>query len=306
MKRDFVAETDFTTKEIDRVFELCAAMKNKKIAPKPLAGKTVGCIFHKASLRTRVSFEVGVAELGGNSLYITEKEIELGKRETIYDAAKVLSRYLAMITIRTFSHSDVEQLAGHSEIPVINALTDLLHPCQILGDAFTIIEKKGRLDGLRIVYLGDGNNIANSLINLARRYPIRLVIGTNPGTLPDQTLVRAAQTEDVGSVEVVFNPKEAATAADVLYTDVWASMGQKHLAEEKAELLKDFQVNDALLKLAKPDCLVMHCLPALRNAEITDSVMDGPNSVVFDQAENRLHIQKAIMLVLMDQKLLGT
>jgi ornithine carbamoyltransferase len=306
MKRDFVAETDFTTKEIDRVFDLCAAMKNKKIAPKPLAGKTVGCIFHKASLRTRISFEVGVAELGGNSLYITEKEIELGKRETIYDAAKVLSRYLAMITIRTFAHSDVEQLARHSEIPVVNALTDLLHPCQILGDAFTIIEKKGKLDGLRIVYLGDGNNIANSLINLARRYPIKLVIGTNPGTLPDQTLVNAAQAEKVGSVEVVFNPKEAATAADVIYTDVWASMGQKHLAEEKAELLKDFQVNDALLKLAKPDCLVMHCLPALRNAEITDSVMDGPNSVVFDQAENRLHIQKAIMLVLMDQKLLGT
>jgi ornithine carbamoyltransferase len=306
MKRDFVAETDFTTKEIDRVFELCAAMKNKKIAPKPLAGKTVGCIFHKASLRTRISFEVGVAELGGNSLYITEKEIELGKRETIYDAAKVLSRYLAMITIRTFAHSDVEQLARHAEIPVINALTDLLHPCQILGDAFTIIEKRGKLDGLRIVYLGDGNNIANSLINLARRYPIKLVIGTNPSTLPDPTLVKAAQAEKVGSVEVVFNPKEAATAADVIYTDVWASMGQKHLAEEKAELLKDFQVNDALLKLAKPDCLVMHCLPALRNAEITDSVMDGPNSVVFDQAENRLHIQKAIMLALMDQKVLGT
>ncbi|TFH64792.1 MAG: ornithine carbamoyltransferase [Candidatus Zixiibacteriota bacterium] len=306
MKRDFVAETDFTTKEIDRVFELCAAMKNKKIAPKPLAGKTVGCIFHKASLRTRISFEVGIAELGGSSLYITEKEIELGKRETIYDAAKVLSRYLAMITIRTFAHSDVEQLARHSEIPVINALTDLLHPCQILGDAFTIIEKKGKLDGLRIVYLGDGNNIANSLINLARRYPIKLVIGTNPGTLPDQNLVKAAQAEKVGSVEVVFNPKEAATSADVIYTDVWASMGQKHLAEEKAELLKDFQVNDALLKLAKPDCLVMHCLPALRNAEITDSVMDGPKSVVFDQAENRLHIQKAIMLALMDQKLLGT
>ncbi len=306
MKRDFVAETDFATKEIDRVFELCAAMKNKKIAPKPLAGKTVGCIFHKASLRTRISFEVGIAELGGSSLYITEKEIELGKRETIYDAAKVLSRYLAMITIRTFAHSDVEQLARHSEIPVINALTDLLHPCQILGDAFTIIEKKGKLDGLRIVYLGDGNNIANSLINLARRYSIKLVIGTNPGTLPDQALVKAAQAEKVGSVEVVFNPKEAATAADVIYTDVWASMGQKDLAEEKAELLKDFQVNDALLRLAKPDCLVMHCLPALRNAEITDSVMDGPNSVVFDQAENRLHIQKAIMLVLMDQKLLGT
>ena len=306
MKRDFLAETDFTAKEINRVFELCAAMKQKKTAPKPFAGKTVGCIFHKASLRTRISFEVGVAELGGSSLYITEKEIELGKRESIYDAAKVLSRYLAMIVIRTFAHDDVVQLAKHAEIPVINALTDLLHPCQILGDAFTIIEKKKKLDGLKIVYLGDGNNIANSLINLARRYPIRLVIGTNPNTMPDQALLTAAKAEKVGSVEVVFNPKEAAADADVVYTDVWASMGQKHLAEEKAALLKDFQVNDSLMKLAKPDCLVMHCLPALRNAEITDSVIDGPNSVVFDQAENRLHIQKAIMLVLMDAKQLGT
>ncbi len=306
MKRDFLAETDFTTAELNRVFDLCASMKKKKIAPKPLAGKVVGCIFHKASLRTRISFEVGVAELGGSSLYITEKEIELGKRESIHDAAKVLSRYLAMITIRTFAHSDVEQLAQHADIPVINALTDLLHPCQILCDAFTIIEKKGKLDGLRIVYLGDGNNMANSLINLARRFPIQVVIGTHPNTLPDQNLLTAARAEKVGSVEVIYNPKEAATGADVLYTDVWASMGQKHLAEEKANLLKDFQVNDSLLKLAKPDCLVMHCLPALRNAEITDSVIDGPNSVVFDQAENRLHIQKAIMLVLLDQKLLGT
>jgi ornithine carbamoyltransferase len=306
MKKDFLAETDFTAKEINRVFELCAQMKQKKIAPKPFAGKTVGCIFHKASLRTRISFEVGVAELGGTSLYITEKEIELGKRESIHDAAKVLSRYLAMITIRTFAHDDVVQLAKYAEIPVVNALTDLLHPCQILGDAFTIIERKKSLDGLKIVYLGDGNNIANSFINLARRFPIKLVIGTNPNTMPDQSLLIAAQTEKVGSVEVVFNPKEAAADADVLYTDVWASMGQKHLAEEKAALLKDFQVNDSLLKLAKPDCLVMHCLPALRNAEITDSVIDGPNSVVFDQAENRLHIQKAIMLVLMDAKLLET
>lgn len=302
MKRDFLAETDFTTDEINRVFELCRQMKQGEINPKPLLGKTVGCIFHKASLRTRISFEVGVSELGGTSLYITEKEIELGKRESIYDAAKVLSRYLAMITIRTFAHSDVEQLAKHAEIPVINALTDLLHPCQILGDAFTIIEKKKKLDGLKIVYLGDGNNITNSFINLARRFPIHFVIGTNPGTMPDAELIKLAQSEKVGRVEVIFDPKEAVRNADVVYTDVWASMGQKHLAEEKAALLKDFQVNDNLMKLTKPDCLVMHCLPALRNAEITDSVIDGPNSVVFDQAENRLHIQKAIMLVLMDDK----
>jgi len=302
MKRDFLAETDFTTAEIKRIFELCAQMKSGEIAPKPLAGKTVGCIFHKASLRTRISFEVGISELGGSSLYITEKEIELGKRESIYDAAKVLSRYLGMITIRTFAHSDVEQLAQHASIPVINALTDLLHPCQIFGDAFTIIEKKHKLEGLKIVYLGDGNNIANSWINLTRRFNFHFVVGTNPNTMPDENLLKAARADNLGKVEVVYDPKVAARDADVVYTDVWASMGQKHLAEEKAALLKDFQVNDALMKLAKPDCLVMHCLPALRNAEITDSVMDGPNSVVFDQAENRLHIQKAIMLVLMDDK----
>lgn len=302
MKRDFLAETDFTTGEINRIFDLCRQMKLGEISPKPLAGKTVGCIFHKASLRTRISFEVGIAQLGGSSLYITEKEIELGKRESIYDAAKVLSRYLGMITIRTFAHDDVEQLAKHASIPVINALTDLLHPCQIYGDAFTIIEHKKSLEGLKIVYLGDGNNIANSWINLTRRYNFHFVVGTNPSTMPDAGLLKLAAADKVGKVTVVHDPKEAARDADVIYTDVWASMGQKHLAEEKAAQLKDFQVNDALMKLAKKDCLVMHCLPALRNAEITDSVMDSPNSVVFDQAENRLHIQKAVMLVLMDDK----
>lgn len=300
MKRDFLAVTDFSTAEIERVFELCRQMKEKESAPKPLSGRTVGCIFHKASLRTRISFEVGAGELGGDSLYITEKEIELGKRESIYDAAKVMSRFLALITIRTFSHDDVVQLAKHSDVPIINALTDLLHPCQILGDAYTIIEKKQKLDGLKIVYLGDGNNIANSLINLARRFPIELVIGTNEQTPPDQALLKAAQQEGPGSVAIVHDPKAAVANADVIYTDVWASMGQKDKAEEKAKLLGSFQVNEELVALAKPDCLVMHCLPAVRNAEITDGVMDGPNSVVFDQAENRLHVQKAIMLALLE------
>jgi ornithine carbamoyltransferase len=305
MKRDYLAVTDFSTREIDRIFELCLQMKDKQIAPKPLEGKTIGCIFHKPSLRTRISFEVGAGELGGDSLYITDKEIELGVRESIYDAAKVMSRFLALITIRTFSHDDVVQLAKHADVPVINALTDLLHPCQILGDAFTIFEKKRKLDGLKLAYLGDGNNVANSMINLARRYPISLVIGTSKDTPPDASLLKAAQEEGPGSVLVVHDPKEAAADADVVYTDVWASMGQKQQAAEKAKLLGNFQVNEELLSLAKSDCLVMHCLPALRNAEITDAVMDGPNSVVFDQAENRLHIQKAIMLVLLDEKYLS-
>lgn len=306
MKRDFVAETDFTTEEIEKIFTLCKEMKSGEINPQPLVGRTVGCIFHKASLRTRISFEVGINQLGGSSLYITDKEIELGKRESIYDAAKVLSRYLAAITIRTFSHQDVIDLAKHADVPVVNGLTDLLHPCQIFGDAFTIREKGKSLDGLRLVYLGDGNNIANSFINLTRRFPVNLVIGTHKETMPDERILTAAQEDAVGTVEILYNPKEAVEGADVIYTDVWASMGQKHLAEEKAALLADFQVNDQLVKLARPDCLVMHCLPAQRNAEITDSVMDGPNSVVFDQAENRLHIQKAILLALVDEKRLIT
>ena len=299
MARSFLQCTDLTADEIWQVFDLCEQMKKGKIAPKPYAGKTVGCIFHKASLRTRVSFEVGIFQLGGQSLYITEKEIALGVRESIHDAAKVLSRYLATIMIRTFSHSDVEQLARHADVPVINGLTDLSHPCQIMGDYFTLLEKRGRRDDFKIVYLGDGNNVANSWIELAAKIPMRLVIATNPTTLPDAAILKGAREKGVSDIAVMHDPKEAVAGADVIYTDVWASMGQKDQAEDKARLLKQFQVNSALVKLAKPDCLVMHCLPAERGREITDDVMDGPHSVVFDEAENRLHAQKAIMLFLM-------
>ena len=299
MARSFLQCTDLTADEIWRLFDLCEQMKTGKIAPKPYAGKTVGCIFHKASLRTRVSFEVGIFQLGGQSLYITEKEIALGVRESIHDAAKVLSRYLATIMIRTFSHSDVEQLARHADVPVINGLTDLSHPCQIMGDYFTLLEKRGRRDDFKIVYLGDGNNVANSWIELAAKIPMRLVIATNPTTLPDAAILKNAREKGVSHIAVMHDPKEAVAGADVIYTDVWASMGQKDQAEDKARLLKQFQVNSALVKLAKPDCLVMHCLPAERGREITDDVMDGPHSVVFDEAENRLHAQKAIMLFLM-------
>jgi ornithine carbamoyltransferase len=299
MARSFLQITDLTAKEIWEIFDLCGQMKKGKAAPKPYAGKTVGCIFHKASLRTRISFEVGVFQLGGQSLYITEKEIELGKRESIHDAAKVLSRYLASIVIRTFKQSDVEQLAQHASIPVINGLTDLTHPCQIMGDYFTLLEKKGKRDDFTIAYLGDGNNIANSWLNLAARIPMRLRIGTSMDTPPDAAILQRAQAAGLSEIMVTGDPKEAAAGADVIYTDVWASMGQKDKAEEKARLLKQYQVNDALLKVADRDCLVMHCLPAERGREITDEVMDGPHSVVFDEAENRLHIQKAIMVFVM-------
>ena len=299
MARSFVQITDLTADEIWQVFDLCEKMKKGKIAPKPYAGKSVGCIFHKASLRTRISFEVGIYQLGGQSIYITEKEIELGKRESIHDAAKVLSRYLATIMIRTFAHSDVEELAKYADVPVINGLTDLTHPCQILGDYFTLLEHKGRRDDFRIAYLGDGNNITNSWLNLAARIPMKLVIGTAADTQPNAKILKLAREKGISEIMLTEDPKEAASGADVIYTDVWASMGQKDKAEEKARLLKQYQVNGALLKLAKPDCLVMHCLPAERGREITDEVMDSPNSVVFDEAENRLHIQKAIMAFVM-------
>jgi len=299
MARSFLQISHLTADEIWEVFDLCGKMKKGEIAPKPYEGKSVGCIFHKASLRTRISFEVGVAQLGGQSLYITDKEISLGVRESIHDAAKVMSRYLSTIVIRTFAQSDVDQLAEHADVPVVNGLTDLTHPCQIMGDYFTLLEKRGRRDDFKIAYLGDGNNITNSWLNLAARIPMRLHIGTAADTQPDASILKQAQQAGLSEIVMTTDPKEAAKEADVIYTDVWASMGQKDKAEEKARLLKQYQVNDALLKLAKPDCLVMHCLPAERGREITDEVMDGPNSVVFDEAENRLHIQKAIMVFCM-------
>lgn len=299
MPKDFLAITDFNKDEIAEVFQLAKDLKGKKINHQPLKGKTVACIFHKPSLRTRISFETGIGELGGKSLYITEKEIELGKRESIYDAAKVMSRYVGMIVIRTFSHQDVEKLAQHADVPVINALTDLLHPCQVMGDMFSIVEKKGKMDGLTVSYLGDGNNVCNSWLNACIRFPFNLKIGTSRKTEPDKKILENAKKAGLSKITLTYDPREAVKNADVVYTDVWASMGQKDLAEQKAKLLKDFQVNTKLLSLAKKDCLVMHCLPANRGEEITDEVMDGPNSIVFDQAENRLHIQKAIMVKLL-------
>lgn len=299
MKKDFLAITDFTTEEIEETFKLALDMKSRKITPLPLNDKAVACIFLKPSLRTRVSFEVGIGQLGGKSLYITKDEIGLGKRESIYDAAKVLSRFVGMIMIRAFDHGEVEQLARHADVPVINGLTDLLHPCQIMGDMLTIVEKKGKVEGLTVAYLGDGNNVANSWLNASTRFSINLRIGTSPETQPDPKILKNAQESGLGKITVTFDPKEAVKDADVVYTDVWASMGQKDLSEQRRKLLKGFQVNDDLLKYAKDDCIVLHCLPANRGEEITDEVMDGPRSVVFDQAENRLHMQKAIMTKLM-------
>jgi len=299
MPRSFVEITDLSTEEVFKVFDLCKKMKQGEIAPKPLAGKSVACIFTKPSLRTRVSFEVGINELGGNALYITGQEIQLGVRETVKDAAKVLSRYVGLIMIRTFAHSDVTELAKHAEVPVVNGLTDLTHPCQIMGDYFTVLEHKDK-DKFKVAYLGDGNNIANSWLNLASLIAMDLRIGTSPDTPPDEEILKKAKANSNSTITVTHDPKEAVKDADVIYTDVWASMGQKEQFEEKQRKLKQFQVNSTLLAKADSDCVVMHCLPAERGREITDEVMDGPHSIIFDQAENRLHVQKAIMAFLME------
>jgi len=300
--KDFLQITDFTRDEVIETLQLARDMKSGKFTEKPMDGMTVACIFHKASLRTRISFETGIFQLGGNSLYITEKEIELGKRESIHDAAKVLSRYVGLIMIRTFSHKDVEDLGKHADVPVVNGLTDLTHPCQILGDILTVWEHLGKYEDIKIAYLGDGNNVTNSWLNLSMLFKFDLAIGTSPDTLPDSNILHRAQKAGVSKIDIFHDPKEAVRNADVVYTDVWASMGQKDKAELKMNQLREFQVNDDLLSLAKPDVKVLHCLPAERGREITDEVMDGPHSIVFDEAENRLHIQKAIMTQLLKNK----
>jgi ornithine carbamoyltransferase len=305
MKNDFLAVSDFSAEGIREVFKSTADMKKGKTKPQPLKNKSVACIFHKPSLRTRISFEVGIQQLGGKSLYITKDEFKLGrkddpeKREWFYDGAKVLSRMVDLIVIRTFEHSGVEELAKFAEIPVINALTDLYHPCQIMGDMFTIWEKKKKIENVSIAYLGDGNNVCNSWLDAASLIPLDLRIGTSPETLPDKNVLEIAKKSKISKITLTYDPIEAVKNADVVYTDVWASMGQEDLYKKKTELLRGFQVNSELLRYAKKDCLVMHCLPAHRGEEITDEAMDGKNSAVFDQAENRLHIQKGIILKLM-------
>ncbi len=264
--------------------------------PTPLAGKSVGLVFHKPSLRTRISFEVGVNQFGGNAIFITDKEIQLGVRETIEDAAKVLSRYLDMLVVRTFHQKDLIELARYADIPVINALTDLLHPCQVFCDLLTIKEKLGRVEDIKVAYFGDGNNMARSWINATKALNIDLWIATAPDTHPGEEFVREAANNANGQVTVTEDVMAAAKGADVLYTDVWASMGEKDKAAERNEQLQHLQLNDRLIEHANPKSLVMHCLPAERGREISAEAIDGPHSVVIDEAENRLHGQKSIMM----------
>jgi ornithine carbamoyltransferase len=296
MKRDFLRLRDFSSEEIDHLLKRALELKSGKDSNKcPLIGRNIGLIFEKASTRTRVSFEVGIYQLGANSIYLNPKEIQLGRGETIHDTAKTLSRYLDAIVIRTFSHNTLIDFASSSSIPVINGLSDLLHPCQALGDMMTVLEKKGKLKGINLSYIGDGNNVANSLIEASSMMGINLKIACPKGFEPDTEVLKEQMASAKSEIRIVRNPKDAAMGADVLYTDVWVSMGQEKEEKQKKKNFKAYQLNSKILSYAKEDAIVLHCLPAHRGEEITDDVIDSPQSAVFDQAENRLHTQKALL-----------
>lgn len=303
--KDLISIADLSLEEIYEIFDVAKTLKEKLYMGEEhqlLKGKTLGMIFSKPSTRTRISFETGIYQLGGHGMYFNQNDLQLGRSENIHDTAKVLSRYLNGIMIRTFSHQDVIDLAKYATIPVINGLTDLLHPCQVLTDLFTILEKKRKLQGLKLVYVGDGNNVAHSLLNGCSKVGMDIVVASPKGYEPKKEIVENAKetARKMGSkVEIINNPVEAVKDADIVYTDVWASMGQEKEAEERRKIFKDFQVNLELVKYAKEDYLFMHCLPAHRGEEVVDEVIDSPNSIVFDEAENRLHVQKAIMALVM-------
>ena len=297
MKKDFLKLSDLTKNEVLELLKEATEFKQFKAegtAHQPLKGKSLGMIFNKNSTRTRISFEVGMYELGGHSLFLTPDQMQLGRGETIADSARVLSRYLDGILIRTFDFKEVEELAKHASIPVINGLTDLNHPIQILSDLFTIHEKLGHLDEIKIAYVGDGNNVAYSWITAATMFDLKLSVGCPSSYTPK--LPKGVTIPD--SIEITEDPIAAVRDADVIYTDVWISMGQEE-APEKISLLKPYQINQPLVDAAKKDVLVMHCLPAHREMEITSEVLEGKHSIVFDQAENRLHLQKALLKTLL-------
>ena len=306
--KDLLSIHDLTTSEICKILTLSTklkALQKAGIAHKILEGKTLGMLFTKASTRTRVSFEVGMYQLGGHALFLSSNDLQIGRGEPIKDTARVLSRYVDGIMIRTFSHDGIIELAQYADIPIINGLTDLLHPCQALTDLLTIREHKGELKGLKLAYVGDGNNMANSLMYAAAKVGMDIAIATPKGYEPDATVILNAKADAAltgATITITDDIKLAVANADVVYTDVWASMGQE--AEQKARIaiFKDYQVNQTLMDLAKTDAIVMHCLPAHRGEEITEDVLEGNQSVVFDEAENRLHVQKAIMALLMADK----
>jgi len=302
MKRDFLALNQFTKEELDRLFVLTKELKEKqkkRIEHRFLSGRSVALIFEKSSTRTRVSFEVGVYQLGGQPLFIASGTSQMGRGEPIKDTARTLSRYCDGIMIRTFGQEIVEEFAQYASVPVINGLTDLFHPCQIMADLFTVIEHRGGYQGLKFAWIGDGNNMANTWIEAAAILGFDLALACPKGYEPDRKVMEWALSRATSDITLTDDPKVAAEGADVLNTDVWASMGQEAEQKEREKAFAGYQVDEALLNLAKPNCMVLHCLPAHRGEEITDDVIEGPHSAVWDEAENRLHIQKAIMAWLM-------
>jgi ornithine carbamoyltransferase len=296
-KRDFLAIPDFAKDEISALFDLTALMKKGAYRERPLAGKTLAMIFTKSSTRTRVSFEVGTFQLGGHALFLSSRDIQIGRGEPIKDTARVLSRYVNGIMIRTFAHSDVEELARHASVPVINGLTDLLHPCQVLTDLFTVREHLGGWEGKVVAWIGDGNNMANSWLNAAAVLGFEIRLACPPGYQPNPEVVALAKKKT--KVAISQDLEATVRGAHVVNTDVWASMGQEEEAEQRRVAFKGYQVSRELMKRADPQAMFLHCLPAHRGEEVTEEVFEGPRSRVFDQAENRLHVQKALMATLM-------
>ncbi len=305
MKKNLLTINELSSNDIEHILERSAWLKKAQkdgVVHHPLRGRSLGMVFEKSSTRTRVSFEVGMYQLGGQALFLSSQDLQMGRGETLADTAKTLSRYLDGIMIRTYAQKTVEELATHASIPVINGLTDLHHPCQALADLFTIREKRGALKGLRFCYVGDGNNMAHSLIEACVKVGMHMALACPPGYEPDAGIMREAKqvASQTGSELILTSdPKKAAARADILYTDVWASMGQEKEHAQRVKAFAGYQIDEKLMKTASADALVMHCLPAHRGEEISAAVIDGPHSVVFDQAENRLHTQKAILEILM-------
>jgi ornithine carbamoyltransferase len=303
--RDFIALVDYTSEEIQYLLDLAIELKRKNKAGEvfqPLKGKTLGMIFEKSSTRTRVSFEVGMYQLGGHALFLSKNDSQIGRGEPVWDTAQVMSRYVDGIMIRTFAHKNVIELARGATVPVINGLTDLSHPCQALADYQTILEKKGYLKGLKVAYIGDGNNMTHSLMMGAAKLGMHISVATPEGYGPDfeiWQMSKEAAEQSGGSVHICHDPQEAITNADVVYTDVWASMGFEEEQREREVAFENYQINERLTQFAKSDYLFMHCLPAHRGEEVSEGVIDGAHSIIYDQAENRLHAQKAILAAIL-------
>ena len=301
-QKDFLSIMDFKREELEAILDLCKEQKPlaRKFTLEPThPGRVLACIFHKPSLRTRISFEVAIRQLGGSSLYITDREIGIGSREAPKDVGAVLSRFVDAIMIRTFDQKMVEEMAANAVIPVINGLTDLLHPCQAMGDVFTVIERLGTIEGKKVTFIGDGNNVARSWLNAAARFPFKLILCSPDGYQIEKSYVDEVMKNGSPDYSWIEDPREAVQEADVIYTDVWASMGQEEEQEKRKKTFRPYQVNEELMGFAGKECIFMHCLPAHRGDEVTDGVIDSPNSVVYEEAENRMHIQRAILAMLM-------